>query len=110
MLAVDWDRINELRADIGEEDFADVALLFVSELHEAFEGLLSNPGAATDAEFHFLRGGAANLGFQAVVDACDVAERTYLSGGTPDVGAVHRAFKAAMAEITVQFPILGSAA
>ena len=31
---IDWDRLNALRSDIGEEDFADVAFLFISEIGE----------------------------------------------------------------------------
>ena len=109
MFVVDWDRINELRGDIGEEDFADLAILFVSELHETITRLVTQPDSVTEADFHFLRGGASNLGFQSVVDACTSAEEACLNGQSPNIEAVHAAFEAAMVEITVQFPQLSIA-
>ncbi|QXT39939.1 Hpt domain-containing protein [Gymnodinialimonas ceratoperidinii] len=108
MTHVDWDRLNDLRADIGEEDFADVALLFVAELQETLHRL--TPQAATAADFHFLRGSAANLGFVALVAACTRAEDACNEGATPDIRAVADAFASALAEVTPQVPELASAA
>jgi len=110
MEAVDWARISELRADIGEEDFADVAILFVSELTECLDGLSANPSAARASDFHFLRGSAANLGFVALVDACQQAEMACESGGAADVAKVRAAFDAAMAEVVPKMPELAGAA
>lgn len=108
MSGIDWDRLNELRTDIGEEDFADVATLFVAELHETLDRL--TPEAAVAADFHFLRGSAANLGFVALVAACSEAEVACNAGAMPDIAAVHDAFHAALDEITPEFPDLASAA
>lgn len=108
MSHVDWDRLNELRNDIGEEDFADVALLFVAELSETLRGL----GAATAqaSDFHFLRGSAANLGFVTLVDACNTAEGACNGGTIPDVDAVRAAFANALAEVAPHVPELAHAA
>jgi HPt (histidine-containing phosphotransfer) domain-containing protein len=108
MSAVDWDRLNELRSDIGEEDFADVAILFVSELQECLDGLAAETAQAAD--FHFLRGSAANLGFAALVDACAAAEAACDAGNRPDVDAVRQCFEQAMAEVGPKVPELSSAA
>lgn len=108
MPVVDWDRLNELRADIGEEDFADVAILFVAELHETLERL--TPEGATAADFHFLRGSAANLGFEALLRACSTAEEACNAGTLPDVDGVRAAFAAAIAEVEPHVPELASAA
>lgn len=108
MTHVDWDRLNDLRADIGEEDFADVALLFVAELQETLQGL--TPSTATASDFHFLRGSAANLGFVALVAACTRAEEACNNGAAPDIGAVSDALAAALAEVAPQVPELASAA
>lgn len=105
---VDWDRLNELRADIGEEDFADVAMLFVAELQETLEGL--GPDEATPADFHFLRGSAANLGFVTLVHACATAEQACNSNQAPDVDAVRAAFAAALQEVAPHVPELTLAA
>ena len=110
MQIVDWARINELRNDIGEEDFADVAMLFVAELTEHIDGLSANPSAASAADFHYLRGSAANLGFVALVEACSRAEEACGAGQPADVAAVRAAFDAALAEVAPQMPELAGAA
>ena len=107
-MTVDWDRLNELKQDIGEEDFADVAILFVSELQETLACLTADMAKASD--FHFLRGSAANLGFTALVDACSAAEAACESGAVPDVDAVKAAFQAAMEEMAAGLPDLPIAA
>lgn len=104
---VDWDRLNELRADIGEEDFADVAMLFVAELQEHLDGLTADK--ATAADFHFLRGSAANLGFVTLVSACSLGEAACNACKTPDVEAVRTAFTAAMQEVAPHVPELAAA-
>ncbi len=108
MSGVDWDRLNELRSDIGEEDFADVAILFVAELQESLDGL--TPETAKAADFHFLRGSAANLGFTALVEACSAAEAACNASASPDVAAVRTAFETAMEEVEPQVPELSRAA
>lgn len=108
MTCVDWDRLNELKADIGEEDFADVAMLFVTELQETLSTLTSDRAAAND--FHFLRGSAANLGLDALVAACEAAENACVAGTTPDVDAVRAAFDCALAEMAKELPDLAIAA
>lgn len=105
---VDWDRLNELRSDIGEEDFADVACLFVAELQETLDGLA--PDTAKAADFHFLRGSAANLGFVTLVAACTAAEVACNAGNLPDVDAVRSSFTGALAEVEPHVPELESAA
>ncbi|MEJ6390046.1 Hpt domain-containing protein [Gymnodinialimonas ulvae] len=108
MLSVDWDRLNELKADIGDEDFADVAMLFVTELQDTLSALTPENAAADD--FHFLRGSASNLGFTALVTACSTAEAACASGQSPDVDAVRTAFGSALAEMSKEMPDLALAA
>lgn len=103
---VDWDRLNELRADIGEEDFADVALLFVAELQEKLDNLA--PATATMADFHFLRGSAANLGFMTLVDACTAAEEACNAREPPNLDAVRAAFAAALNAVLPHVPELAA--
>ncbi|MEJ6393086.1 Hpt domain-containing protein [Gymnodinialimonas sp. 2305UL16-5] len=110
MDVVDWDRLNELKSDIGEEDFADVAMLFVSELTEHLDRLTAAPDAASAEDFHFLRGSAANLGFLSLVKACSIAESACISGQPVDLVGVRTAFDAAMAEVSPKMPELSAAA
>ncbi len=107
-MCVDWDRLNELKSDIGEEDFADVAVLFVSELQDTLSAMEVATAVADD--FHFLRGSAANLGFTALVAACSQAEAAAKAGQAPDVASVKAAFDQALAEISAKMPDLAVAA
>jgi len=107
---IDWDRLNALRSDIGEEDFGMVAHLFVSEMEETLSRLRDAPGVATAADFHFLRGSAANLGFSAMVEACAVAEAACKGGEAPDLERVATIFAASIAAAVPLVPELGQAA
>jgi HPt (histidine-containing phosphotransfer) domain-containing protein len=69
-----------------------------------------DPGAAEAADFHFLRGGASNLGFEAMVDACQAAEVACNAGETPDIAAVATAFRGSVAAIAPEIPGLDTAA
>ncbi len=78
---IDWQRVAELRDDVGAEDFEDVVTLFLEEVEEVIARLT---GAADPdryaADLHFLKGSALNLGFCALGDACTAAERLAMRG------------------------------
>lgn len=107
---IDWDRLQGLRADIGEDDFADVAFLFVAEITERLGRLTAQPAGATASDFHFLRGSAANMGFTAMVDACHRAEAACRAGLAPDVAAVADSFTASLAAVAPHIPGIATAA
>lgn len=107
---IDWDRLEALRSDIGEEDFGLVAHLFVSEMEETLTRLASASGLPTAADFHFLRGSAANLGFVTLVDACAAAEIACKRGERPNLAQVQRAFAESIAEAVPRVPELAQAA
>lgn len=109
MTLIDWELLNGLRADIGEEDFADVVTLFVSEIGEKMEEMRASPDAADADDFHFLKGSAANLGFTAMSAACDRAEAACRAGQRGDLDAVHAAFHAALEEARPHLPDLAAA-
>ena len=97
--SIDWSRTEELRADIGEADFAEVAALFLSEVTETADGLSHEMGADRLRDtLHGLKGSALNLGFaevarraaegeanpesvdlDAIRTACEIAIRTFAS-------------------------------
>jgi len=104
MTLIDWDVLDGLRADIGEEDFADVVTLFVSEIGDKLECMRVSPMGASADDFHFLKGSAANLGFTAMSAACDMAETACRAGGTGDLDAVYDAFHAALVEAGPHLP------
>ncbi|NKX44954.1 Hpt domain-containing protein [Roseicyclus persicicus] len=106
---IDLDRLTALRADIGEDDFAEVVLLFVSEIEERLAALQADPASARADDFHFLRGSAANLGFTGMVAACHAAEAACLAGTPPDIAAVAQGFAAALAAVAPDLPGLAAA-
>ncbi|MGR3292176.1 MAG: Hpt domain-containing protein [Paracoccaceae bacterium] len=72
---ISWDRVNELRDEVGEEDFMEVVELFLEEVEEVMDRLRSDPDPATyETELHFLKGSALNLGFAALGDLCGTGE------------------------------------
>jgi HPt (histidine-containing phosphotransfer) domain-containing protein len=107
---IDWDRLSALRDDIGEEDFADVAIVFISEIGEKLAELTAQPAAASADDFHFLRGSAVNLGLAALAEACTSAERACAAGEPPDVTGVAAEFDAALASLSAVVPGVARAA
>ncbi len=107
---IDWDRLHALRADIGEEDFADVAFLFVAEMTESLDAMTASPETARASDFHFLRGSASNLGFAGLADACLVAEQACKGDQKPDIGGLVDLFHASLTESAAKMPELANAA
>ena len=80
---IDWDRVAELRAEVGEDDFAEVVLLFLEEADDVAHRLehMTTPDAAQIArDLHSLKGAALNLGFRALAQLCQEGERLAASG------------------------------
>ena len=77
-----WDRVAELREEIGAEDFAEVVDLFLTEVEAAIAQLFGPNGeaVATEAQLHFLKGAALNLGFRALSDICRKGEQAAAAG------------------------------
>ena len=86
---IDWDRVTELREEVGAEDFADIAVMFLEEVGEVIARLASAPEAGRmEADMHFLKGSAANLGFAAMAALCSAAEQAAAAGRPVDPGPV----------------------
>lgn len=96
---IDWDRVRELRAEIGADDFAEVAAMFLDEADEAAARLSPGRGAkAVEADLHFLKGAALNLGFTALSSLCQEGERRAAAGDTGvDLDAVRQSYAASRA-------------
>ena len=91
---IDWERVKELRGEIGADDFAEVVEMFLSEADDAVSRLTGGLNAKTlEAELHFLKGAALNLGFVALSALCQEGERRAAAGSTDvDLAAVCRAY------------------
>ena len=54
---ISWERVNELRNEIGAEDFQEVVELFLEEVEEVIERLRQTPDPTSyEADLHFLKG------------------------------------------------------
>lgn len=73
---IDWDRVNELRDEVGAEDFNEVIGIFLEEVEETMVRMISTPNlAALEEDMHFLKGGALNLGFKKFSELCQAGEK-----------------------------------
>jgi len=78
---INWDKINMLRDDIGEEDFPLVVDIFIEEVSEIIDTLRTAPRAETlGADLHALKGSALNLGFETFAQLCQIGETAAASG------------------------------
>lgn len=78
---IDWDRVAELRDEVGPDDFGEVVELFLDEVEAVLHRLAGNPQpAAYEEDFHFLKGSALNLGFAEFGALCFAAEKAASEG------------------------------
>ncbi len=93
-IMIDWERVKELRAEIGADDFSEVAVMFLEEADDAVSRLSPNMSAkALEADLHFLKGAALNLGFDALSGLCQEGERRAAAGDTGvDLDAVRSTY------------------
>lgn len=91
---IDWDRVRDLQTEIGEADFAEVALLFLEEADDVIARLSCNHGATIlEQDLHFLKGAALNLGFSQLANLCHEGERRAAEGLTDvDLACVSAAY------------------
>jgi histidine phosphotransfer protein HptB len=94
VIMIDWERVKELRGEIGADDFAEVVVMFLEEADEAITRLSHSGGAkAMEADLHFLKGAALNLGFTALSGLCQDGERRAAGGDTGvDLDAVRNTY------------------
>jgi HPt (histidine-containing phosphotransfer) domain-containing protein len=97
---IDWSRVNDLREEIGDDSFDEVAVLFLEEADEAIAQLDGSQGAkALESALHFLKGSALNLGFQQLATLCQNGEKRASSGSTEvdldQIKAIYEMSKAA---------------
>ena len=82
---IDWNRVRELRDEIGDDGFTEVVDLFLEEVEDVLDRMRSNPDPANyEADLHFLKGSALNLGFQALSALCRDGELRAAARQTED--------------------------
>lgn len=104
---IDWARMNELRAEIGPDDFRDVVAMFLDEADDAIARLQAARDPALLAhELHFLKGSAVNIGFATLAALCDDGERRAAAGrgDAVDLAAIIRTYHATRASFDAACP------
>jgi HPt (histidine-containing phosphotransfer) domain-containing protein len=82
---IDWERVDCLRAEIGDADFGEVVDLFLEEVEEVLGRLSAQARPRQlEADLHFLKGSALNLGFADLAALCQAEERRAAAGGPID--------------------------
>ncbi len=94
---IEWGRLAELRAEIGDEDLADVVTLFLEEADEAVGRIARGlSDAEMESQLHFLKGSALNLGLKDLSALCQEGERLagQGNGGAVDPGRIADVYQA----------------
>ena len=98
---IDWTRVNELRDEIGHEDFNEVVEMFLEEVEGIIERIQSSPGTSSyEADLHALKGCALNLGFESFARVCQNGEHLATRGQESriDLPSVFASFASSKAE------------
>jgi HPt (histidine-containing phosphotransfer) domain-containing protein len=77
---IDWDRLNELKSEIGEDDLAEVVGVFLDEADEVIGRVAGGKSACLESDLHFLKGSALNLGFADLAALCQSGEKQAAAG------------------------------
>jgi histidine phosphotransfer protein HptB len=77
---INWAHVDELKAELGEA-FDEVVAMFLEEAGEVVARLgNSSVPARYQADLHFLKGAALNLGFDRFAELCAEGEATAAAG------------------------------
>lgn len=72
---MDWDRVRDLREDVGEDDLGGIIALFLEETDAVVAQLAAHRSAGElRSDLHFLKGSALNIGMASFAQACHAAE------------------------------------
>lgn len=83
---IDWERVEELREEVGEDEFEEVVQLFLEEVEDVVQRLRTTPDPASfEEDLHFLKGSALNLGFADFGRLCQEGESRAASGQAKSV-------------------------
>lgn len=82
---IDWDRVIELRNEVGPEEFGPVLELFIDEVEEIVMRLNGEDAARLSRDLHFLKGSAWNLGFAEFGALCQKGEALTMHGRTAEI-------------------------
>ncbi|WP_281967091.1 Hpt domain-containing protein [Roseovarius nanhaiticus] len=106
---IDWAKVSQLRDEIGAEDFSEVVDLFLTEVEGEIGDLRPEaPTESLEAQLHFLKGSALNLGFHEFAKLCQAGESAAGAGRAEgvDVHAIIGSFAKSKAAFLAGLPRL----
>ncbi len=72
---IDWTRIDDLKEELGEDDFEEVFEIFLDEVQESVDSLKAAPtGQALEAILHSVKGNAVTVGFSKLAELAGAGE------------------------------------
>ncbi len=87
---IDWARVDELRSEIGQDDFMEVVDMFLEEADGVIVQLTAPPDLSqVESQLHFLKGSALNLGLSDLAALCQNGERQAAQGCAAAVNLHH---------------------
>ena len=94
-------RIEELKAEVGVNDFIEVVELFCEEVEEILDALKDAKGSSLPEQLHFLKGSALNIGLDAVSTLCRQEELRLSAdpNAVPDIVSIRAAYEASKGEL-----------
>lgn len=98
---INWSRVEELRDEIGSEDFAEIVEIFLEEVEETIAIISGEvPQDKIEGHLHFLKGSALNLGFEEFSTLCQAGETAANKGAFDiiDLPAVVTSYEGSKAE------------
>ncbi|MEP0155157.1 Hpt domain-containing protein [Pseudophaeobacter sp.] len=106
---IDWPRVNELKDEIGQDDFGEVVELFLEEVEEIIKKLRDDDRSQLEQDLHFLKGCALNLGFDSFSKLCLQGERQAAEGQASEVDlpAILDMFEASKHSFLTELPNQG---
>lgn len=105
---INWDRVAELRDDIGPDDVGEVVSIFVEEVEEVVDRLRLGRGDDLANDMHFLKGSALNLGLENLGRECARAEKMAQVGQGGDVvlSEIISVYEASKSELLARLAML----
>ena len=105
---IDWNRVTELRNEVGADAFEEVISLFIEEVDDMIGQLRTmTDRAKLMDDLHFLKGSALNLGFADLAQLCASDERIAKTKDPAqvDLGALIACYEKSRAEFTAEINV-----
>lgn len=102
---IDWSRVNELKSEIGENDFTEVAEMFLEEVEEVIDRLrTASVASELEKDLHSLKSSALNLGFSRFATLCSEGESIAAAGKDVTLGPIIDCYIASKADFATGAP------